>query len=84
MVHEKKDKFYIFRPDVLNTPIGKILKHNWSKSQRMYRDLYLLLDIFHNKREPTEPKKKLNYETELDNGPFPGTWDYNKHRDYFE
>jgi len=83
-VHQKKDQFYIYRPDVLNTPIGKILRHNWSKSSRMYRDTYALLDIFHNKREPIEPTEKINHETELDDGPFPGSWDYNKHRDCFE
>jgi hypothetical protein len=74
----------IFCPDVLNTPIGKIIKHNWSKSHRMYSDLYALLDIFHNNIEPEEPPQKIDLEIELDNGPFPGTWEYNKHRDLFE
>jgi hypothetical protein len=38
-IYENKDKFVIFVPDILNTPIGKILRHNWRKNKKMYDDL---------------------------------------------
>jgi hypothetical protein len=41
-VFENKTKFTIFIPDVLNTPIGKVLRHNWRKNQKMYDDLIIL------------------------------------------
>lgn len=31
-VYDNKDNFIIYKPDILNTPIGKILCHNWSKN----------------------------------------------------
>ena len=44
-IFENKDKFDIFVPDILNTPHGKILKHNWCKNERMYHDLDLILSL---------------------------------------
>jgi hypothetical protein len=41
-VFENKDNFVIFIPDILNTPIGKVLRHNWLKNQKMYDDLSTL------------------------------------------
>jgi len=41
-IFENKEKFTIFIPDILNTPIGKILRHNWLKNQKMYDDLIIL------------------------------------------
>ena len=41
-VFENKEKFTIFIPDILNTPIGKVLRHNWYKNQKMYDDLFVL------------------------------------------
>lgn len=38
-IFENKDKFIIYVPEILNTPAGKILRHNWRKNQRMYEDL---------------------------------------------
>ncbi len=38
-VFKNKDKFVIFVPDILNTPRGKVLRHNWGKSQKMYTDM---------------------------------------------
>ena len=53
-VFENKDNFVIFIPDILNTPIGKVLRHNWLKNQKMYDDLHILYsdinkDIFFGK-----------------------------------
>lgn len=42
-IHEHKDDFVIFVPDVLNCPIGKVLRHNWPKNAKMYADLDQLL-----------------------------------------
>jgi hypothetical protein len=39
-VFENKEKFTIFTPDILNTPIGKVLRHNWCKNKKMYDDLF--------------------------------------------
>lgn len=41
-VFENKENFTIFIPDILNTPIGKVLRHNWCKNQKMYDDLFTL------------------------------------------
>lgn len=41
-VFENKENFTIFIPDILNTPIGKVLRHNWLKNQKMYDDLFAL------------------------------------------
>ena len=42
-VFNHKEDFYIFVPDILNTPLGKVLRHNWHKTQRMYDDLHYLI-----------------------------------------
>jgi hypothetical protein len=42
-IFENKDKFNIFVPDILNTPDGKVLRHNWFKNPKMYSDIKLLL-----------------------------------------
>lgn len=36
---ENKENFTIFIPDILNTPLGNVLRHNWCKNQKMYDDL---------------------------------------------
>lgn len=41
-IFENKENFIIFIPDVLNTPIGKVLRHNWLKNKRMFDDLNIL------------------------------------------
>jgi hypothetical protein len=38
-IFENKENFVIFTPDVLNTPIGIVLRHNWLKNTEMYNDL---------------------------------------------
>lgn len=40
---EHREDFVIFVPDILNTPIGKVFRHNWLKNGRMWDQL---------KREP--------------------------------
>jgi len=53
-VFNKKKDFVIFIPNILNTPIGKILRHNWFKNNKMYDDLNHLCslkneDLYNNK-----------------------------------
>lgn len=38
-IFEKKDSFIVFAPDVLNTPQGKVLRHNWLKNKQMHDEL---------------------------------------------
>jgi hypothetical protein len=47
-VFENKVFFVIFIPDILNTPIGKVLKHNWYKNEKMHNDLDELISIITN------------------------------------
>ena len=42
-IFENKEKFNIFIPDILNTPLGKVLRHNWTKNKKMYDDLNNLI-----------------------------------------
>jgi len=44
IIFKNKDSFYIFVPEILNTPDGKILRHNWWKNEKMYEDLNILMD----------------------------------------
>lgn len=41
-IFDNKDKFVIFVPDVLNTPFGKILTHNWLKNYKLCNDINAL------------------------------------------
>ena len=44
-IFENKEKFTIFIPDILNTPLGNVLRHNWCKNQKMYDDLNQLIAL---------------------------------------
>jgi hypothetical protein len=44
-IFENKENFVIFVPDILNTPTGKILRHNWWKNQQMHDDLDKLIKL---------------------------------------
>lgn len=66
-IYERRNDFIIFKPDVLNTPFGKILRHNWWKNQKMYADLYDILDIY----RPYLIPKPFCFETEYDEEVFP-------------
>ena len=44
-IFENKENFTIFIPDILNTPIGKVLRHNWCKNQKMHNDLNHLISL---------------------------------------
>ena len=65
-IYNNKDYFNVFVPNILNTPFGEILRHNWRKNDQMYNDLYNLInsDII---------KKNIPFDIEkyYDNAPFP-------------
>ena len=67
-IYENKETFIIFVPDILNTPFGKVLRHNWLKNNRMYNDLTQL-----NKDIDKSLIVNSNFELTkyLDNKPFP-------------
>ena len=44
-VFENKDNFLVFEPDVLNTPDGRVLRHNWYKDNKMWIDLNEILQL---------------------------------------
>jgi len=43
-VYQNKEKFIIFNVEVMNTPVGNVLRHNWAKDVRMYNDLNKLIE----------------------------------------
>jgi hypothetical protein len=38
-VYENKNDFFIFHPEIMNTPEGRVIRHNWWKNPKMYYDL---------------------------------------------
>jgi hypothetical protein len=62
-VLKNKDDFIIFVPEVLNTPFGKVLRHNWcKKSKKLYYDLNNIIllkdeDITYNRSTRRTGKK---------------------------
>ncbi len=43
-VFDNKENFNIYLPNILNTPIGIVLRHDWFKTQMMYSELNKLLN----------------------------------------
>jgi len=70
-IFQHKEDFYIFVPNMLNTPYGHILRHNWWKSQKLYGDLYALLDVHRNPKEKYHAPLRLDYDAYLDDRVFP-------------
>ena len=68
-IFENKDKFYIFAPDILNTPYGKVLRHNWYKNIKMHNDLHNLTLL--NKEHLIYDNYSFNIEEFYDNKCFP-------------
>jgi len=66
-IFQKKEDFVILSTEILNTPYGIILKHNWRKNNRMYYDLYEMLE----KAYQFPITKPMNIFEYLDFTPFP-------------
>ena len=43
-VYKNKNNFLIFNSNILNTPRGKIIRHNWFKNDRMDKDLDYIIE----------------------------------------
>ena len=52
-VYKNRNDFFIFDFTILNTPDGKVIRHNWFKNSKMHKDLnYLInnkIDVNYNK-----------------------------------
>ena len=68
-IFENKENFTIFIPDTLNTPIGKVLRHNWLKNQKMYNDINALYSYI--KKDPLFGKTEFIEKDYYDNEEFP-------------
>ena len=68
-IFENKEKFIIFIPDILNTPIGKVLRHNWLKNEKMYNDIDLLYNNI--TKDPLFGRTKFIEKDYYDNKEFP-------------
>lgn len=74
-IFENKEQFKIFIPDILNTPCGKVLRHNWLKNATMYDDLRILYssintDVCHGKTSFNEKEyyDKKEFPNIMENG----------------
>jgi hypothetical protein len=59
--------FNIYKPEVLNTPNGIGLRHNWTKKKQMYDDLHALLD------SPNYTEQEFNISKYIDTMPYPNS-----------
>lgn len=69
-IYENKKDFWVFKPPIVNTPLGSVIRHNWWKTHKMFVDLYTLLDYFHMNNIPTS-SPEIEFEKEFDEEPYP-------------
>jgi len=69
-IYEHKDDFMVFKPPIVNTPLGAVIRHNWWKTHKMFFDLYELLDHFHKNQIPKN-YQEIDFDKELDDLEFP-------------
>ena len=55
IIYNYREHFLIFIPEVINTPYGEILRHNWWKCHKMFVDLYDILDVDKPYQPPEQP-----------------------------
>jgi hypothetical protein len=72
-IMEHKDDFIVFVPNIMNTPSGIILRHNWYKTHRLYTDLYNILDVLYQSVELNQPFtiSELDVDGHIDTAPYP-------------
>jgi len=61
-VFKHKDHFIVFVPDIMNTPIGKVLRHNWLKNEKMHDDLNLLMSLKKEDMDTASFPMEVNYD----------------------
>ena len=64
-IYTHREYFYIFQEEILNTPYGRILRHNWNKGQPLLDDLWI-----HRKNQHKVSSKPLDIPSILDSSPF--------------
>lgn len=64
-IQSNLDQFLILKPNILNTPFGKILRHNWFKGSHMQRDLNRIL------ANRAEREYELSIEDSIDRSRYP-------------
>ena len=67
-IFENKENFNIFIPEILNTPDGKVLRHNWWKNKKMYNDLNYLISL---DPEIIKKEKTIDFHNYFDKNCFP-------------
>jgi len=73
-VFENKEDFFIFNTLIMNTPLGKVLRHNWQKTQKMFDDLDVLMECL-NYEDVDVDKSRFIEEGSHDDREFPNTGD---------
>ena len=79
-VFENKERFIIFLVEIMNTPVGKVLRHNWAKDKRMYIDLDELIIL--DKNNLLDNFDEFNIHENYDDTVFPNI--NNDGYDYFK
>lgn len=69
-VYDHRDDFIVFVPNVINTPRGMVLKHNWQKNQTMFYELRHILSPYNVIQET-----RFEVDKYYDNAPFPNESD---------
>lgn len=65
-VFDHRDDFFVYEPDIMNTPNGKVLRHNWMKNKRMHDDL---IELLNNKNKQQQPQPDCDLK--ISDAPFP-------------
>lgn len=66
-VFKNKEDFLIFEPQIMNSPVGKIIQHDWNKDEWTYYRLKFL----HDNLESIKSNAKLDYLSKLCKLPYP-------------
>jgi len=78
-VYEHRDDFFIFRPEILNTPHGILLRHNWLKNQKMINDMMKIYTRLHNTpvvEHRVNPENSFNFKNYYDKEIYPNVDEY--------
>jgi hypothetical protein len=67
-VYEHRNEFMIFVPNIINTPQGMVIKHNWQKNQTMFHELGHIL-----RNNNIIDEYVFDVDKHLDDAPFPNT-----------